>query len=350
MLSIHDTAVVEAYARRLQIDRHCIRRLRNAFYKRQAEPRGALAELPDAARRDFSRDVEFHLLQLRARHDSRADGASKLAFESKRGLLIETVILRIASGRTSVCVSTQVGCAARCAFCATGTMGLADNLSAGEILDQVVQVNQQLRGEGRRVRNVAFMGMGEPFHNEAAVTQAIDVLASPGSFGLSPRHLLVSTVGIPEAMVRFARRFPQVGLALSLHCARQEIREQIMPLAKRYPLTALRDAAAAVTAIQGRPLMIEYLLLKEVNDSTADARHLSEFLKNLPVHVNLIPYNPIEGAAALRRTELAGRQAFATALRAAGLTVTLRYSLGADIDAACGQLVRRKSRRPASVP
>lgn len=347
MLSIHDRAALEDHGRRRQIDRHHLKKLLNAFYKRHADAGASLLELPEQHRSEFAKTVAFHFLRLHQRHDSQVDGASKLLFQTVQGSLLEAVILRIASGRTALCVSTQVGCAARCSFCATGTMGLAHNLSASEILDQVIQVNQQLQAEKRAVRNVVFMGMGEPFHNEEALYQALEVLCSPRGFALSPKHLLVSTVGIPEAMVRCVTRFPQVRLALSLHSARQEIRQRLIPLAQRYRLAELRDAVAVVSALQKQPVMIEYLLLKGVNDTPEDVQSLADLLTDVSVHLNLIPYNPIDGAA-FAGTGLAERQAFAAALRAAGFPVTVRYSLGADITAACGQLVRRENQRVPS--
>jgi 23S rRNA (adenine2503-C2)-methyltransferase len=221
-------------------------------------------------------------------------------------------------------------------------MAMAVNLTRDEILDQVVWAQQLLRPEGKPVRNVVFMGMGEPFHNEDEVYKALEVLVSPQCFGLSPTHLLISTVGISDAMVRCAERFPRVGMALSLHAARQELREQLIPLARRYPLDQLRKAMELVTGLQPRPLMIEYLLLRGQNDSDQDARDLCAYLQGLPVHLNLIPYNPIAEAPSLSPTGIARQREFAAALSAAGFVVTTRYSLGADIAAACGQLVLRE--------
>ena len=190
------------------------------------------------------------------------DGAaSKLLFRTADGNLVETVILRIASGRTSLCVSSQVGCAARCGFCATGQMGIAVNLTRDEILDQVIQANELLRPEGRSIRNVVFMGMGEPLHNEPAVVEALEVLLSPQCFDLPPGRVIVSTVGIPDALARCAARFPRLGLALSLHSARQDVRERLIPLARRYTLPMLRSVLEQVTGQTGRRVMIEYLLL-----------------------------------------------------------------------------------------
>jgi len=237
-----------------------------------------------------------------------------------------------------------VGCAAACEFCATGHMGIAHNLSAEEILDQVVQAGQLLSGEGRKLRNIVFMGMGEPFHNEANLHEALAALTAPELFHHPPTKVLVSTVGIPAAMLRCARRFPTVNQALSLHSVRQEVRERLIPLAKKHTLPELRSTLAEVNAIQKTTVMIEYLMLAGVNDSDDDARDLIAWLSGLNVHVNLIPYNPINDAPQLAATERTERNAFAAHLKQAGIKTTIRYSLGADIAAACGQLVRQENR------
>jgi 23S rRNA (adenine2503-C2)-methyltransferase len=226
-------------------------------------------------------------------------------------------------------------------------MGIAKSLSAAEILDQVVIAGERMQAEGRRVRNIVFMGMGEPFHNEEAVYEAVAALLSPEIFHHPPGRVLISTVGIPDAMIRCARRFPAVNLALSLHSVRQDVREQLIPLAARYSLEELRAAVAQVNRIQKNSVMIEYLMLAGVNDAARDARELATWLDGLDVHVNLIPYNPIESAPQWRTTEQPQRDAFASILRAAGYTTTIRYSLGADIAAACGQLVQQENRHIA---
>ena len=288
--------------------------------------------------------IEFHSLRLESRHDSRLDGATKLIFRTSQDLLIETVILRMTSGRTALCVSTQVGCAANCEFCATGKMGIARNLSTAEIVDQLVQANRLLASEDRAVRNVVFMGMGEPFHNEAELNGALDVLTDRRAFNLDPKRLLISTVGIPDAMVRCARRWPDVRMALSLHSVDEEVRRRLMPISARHSLAELYAALEEVAATSGHEVMIEYLLFENVNDTLADAAALVDYLRGIAVHVNLIPYNPIEGAPDLVGSEKPRREAFSRALKAAGLPVTTRYSLGADIAAACGQLVRQEHR------
>jgi 23S rRNA (adenine2503-C2)-methyltransferase len=347
LISIHDTAAIERLRGRHKIDRDRLRQMRVAFYKKHRGVELALDELPAVARRDFAPEVEFHALRLHSRHDSRIDGASKLIFRTPADLLIEAVILRLASGRTALCVSTQVGCAAKCDFCGTGKMGIGRNLSAAEILDQLVQANQLLAPEGRCVRNVVFMGMGEPFHNEEQLYAAIDVLVDSECFNVHPRRLMISTVGIPSAMIRCASRYPEARMALSLHSAREDVRRTIMPIAQRHSLTELRDALQRVTAINRHVVMIEYLLLADVNDTPRDALALVEYLGAIPVHVNLIPYNPIADAPHLVGSPRERREEFAAALKAAGLKVTTRYSLGSDIAAACGQLVRQEHRLAA---
>jgi 23S rRNA (adenine2503-C2)-methyltransferase len=349
MASIHDFAAIERLRRRHKLDSHRLRRLRTVFYKKGRDARTALAELPENVRADFAAEIEFHPLELAGRHDSTRDGATRLVFRTRQGLLLESVILRLTSGRTALCVSTQVGCAANCDFCATGKMGIARNLSAAEILDQLAQAEQLLAAEERRVRNVVFMGMGEPFHNEEQLHGALEVLTDSRAFDLNPRRVMISTVGIPDAMVRCARRWPDVRLALSLHSARAEVRRRLMPISQRYSLGQLRAALEQVTAIQRHEVMIEYLLLADVNDKPADAEALVEYLRGIPVHVNLIPYNTIAESPHLAPSDAARREAFSIALKAAGYPVTTRYSLGADVAAACGQLVRTEHRAQAAL-
>ncbi|HEV3137479.1 MAG TPA: 23S rRNA (adenine(2503)-C(2))-methyltransferase RlmN, partial [Pirellulales bacterium] len=173
---------------------------------------------------------------------------------------------------------------------------------------------------------------------------ALDVLTSGGCFNLNPRRILISTVGIPAAMVRCANRYPEVRLALSLHSAREDVRRKMMPISLRHSLAELRQALEKVTAIQQHRVMIEYLLLKDLNDAPQDAEALVEYLRGIPVHINLIPYNPIAESPHLSPSDPERRTMFSKMLKAAGFPVTTRYSLGADVAAACGQLVRQEHR------
>ena len=335
MISIYDLDGMDPWVRKNGIPDHGLRRFRAAFFKQGLTLDQALDRLPADKRKVVLDQICFHSLGLAERHDSRRDGATKLIFRTADDLRLEAVILRIASGRTSLCISSQVGCAAGCAFCATGKMGLLRNLTAAEMLDQVILAQRIVRDEGRTLRNVVMMGMGEPFHNEAAVYQTLDVLRDPRGCHLSERHLLVSTVGMAAAMVRFVNQYPRVRLALSLHSARQDVRRLIMPAGKSQRLEKLKAILPPLT--RHHNFMVEYVLLRGVNDGPEDLAALIDFLQGFPVHINLIQFNAHDGAEFHPVTKEA-REAFGAALRKAGFKVTLRYSLGDDIAAACGQL------------
>jgi 23S rRNA (adenine2503-C2)-methyltransferase len=226
-------------------------------------------------------------------------------------------------------------------------MGLLANLSIEEILDQVVQAGQIAGAESRRIRNLVFMGMGEPLQNEDNLYAALQQLTAPKLFGFAPQRLVVSTVGIPCAMLRLAARFPQVRLAVSLHSARQAAREQIIPLARRYPLGELQDTIVEINARSTGRVMLEYLMLHGLTDRDEDLFALVNFATPLRIHINLIPLNSIERPAGAVGPDLVASSRtrivdFATKLRGFGFKVTVRYSLGRDVAAACGQLVQRE--------
>lgn len=335
MISVYDLDRMDAWARKNGLPAHHLRRFRAAFFKQGRSFEEALQRLSMEHGALLREHIVFHSLALVERHDSRRDGASKLILQTQDGLRLESVILRIASGRTSLCISSQVGCAAGCSFCATGKMGLLRNLTYSEMLDQVILAQRILQAEGRTLRNVVMMGMGEPFHNEAAVYHTLDVLRDARGCHLSERHLLVSTVGMAAAMSRFVENNPNVRLALSLHSARQEVRTDLMPAGKSQQLDKLKALLPQLT--EHRNFMVEYVLLQGINDGPEDLAALIAFLEGYPVHINLIQFNGHPGSEFKPVTQ-AAREAFGAALRQAGFKVTLRYSLGDDIAAACGQL------------
>ncbi|QBG47436.1 23S rRNA (adenine(2503)-C(2))-methyltransferase RlmN [Verrucomicrobia bacterium S94] len=339
MITIYDIDAIEKIRSRNAVQPHRMKLFRNALFKNSANWHEALAVLPQEAREDFEGSITFRCLELAERHDSDVDGASKLIFKTHDGHLIESVVLRPKTGRTSICISSQVGCACYCSFCATGKMGFTRNLTMAEILDQVTQANRMVKPEGRAIRNVVFMGMGEPLLNTRQVFRALDFMMDPKMFDLAGSRITVSTVGIPEAMELFTQTYPNVHLALSLHSAVQEVRQRMMPQARVYPLERIRETLVAASA-HGR-VMIEYLMLAGVNDREQDFQALEQYLTGIPVHINLIPYNEFSGSS-LRGTPQPEREQFANRLKAAGFDVTLRYSMGSDIAAACGQLVQHK--------
>ncbi len=339
MASIYDTAGLEALRIRNAVQPHRMKLFRNALFKKACGWNEALETLPENARTDFSDMLRFESLELVERHDSEIDGASKLIFKTPDGHLIESVILRPKTGRTSLCISSQVGCACYCSFCATGKMGFTRNLTTDEILDQVTQASRLVKPEGRSIRNVVFMGMGEPLLNVEHLFESLEFLRAAPLFNYAGSRLMVSTVGIPSAMARFTEQYPDVQLALSLHSARQEVREKLMPQARTYTLDILRESL--LNASRNGKVMVEYLMLAGVNDGEADRLALEDYLRDIPVHINIIPFNEYAGCN-LRGTPKAEMKVFSDHLKATGFQTTLRYSLGADIAAACGQLVQHK--------
>jgi len=329
---------MEALWRRRGADPESLRALRNDFYKRHRSAKDGLSRIPPAQRRGLADQIEFHALRLERRIDSKLDDTTKLLFRTAAGQTLESVILRIATGRTTLCVSSQVGCAVGCVFCATTRILPRGQLSSAEILDQLVQANRLLAEEGRSVRNVVFMGMGEPLHNESALHDALRTLLSSRCCDLPARRVMVSTVGIPEAMIRLSATFPKIRLALSLHSAQPAVRQRLVPLASRVSLDELRDTLLSIQRQGGGRVMLEALLLDGINDDDSAADALIEYTSGLDVRINLMRYNAIELAAQLRPTAPANEERFAERLRRAGLEVTRRVSLGSDIAAACGQL------------
>jgi 23S rRNA (adenine2503-C2)-methyltransferase len=250
------------------------------------------------------------------------------------GAHVETVLMHY-PGRSTVCVSTQAGCAMACGFCATGQGGFERNLSTGEIVEQVVRASRVARASGRRVSNIVFMGMGEPFANYDRTWRAVERLH--GDLGISARHLTLSTVGIVPGIRRLAAEALPVNLAVSLHAANDTLRDELVPINRRYPLAVLVEACEQYLAAKNRRLSFEWALIAGVNDRRTDARELAALTRPLRAHVNLIPLNPTPGYATVgARPEVVGR--FRDELVDLGVNVTVRRNRGTDIDAACGQL------------
>jgi 23S rRNA (adenine2503-C2)-methyltransferase len=248
------------------------------------------------------------------------------------GAQVETVLMHYPD-RVTVCVSTQAGCAMACQFCATGQAGFSRQLSEGEIVEQVAEAMRAARP--RRLSNVVFMGMGEPLANYDRVWRAITRLH--GEMGLSARHLTLSTVGVVPGIRRLATESLPVNLAVSLHAANDELRDELVPINKRYPLAVLAAACAEYVAAKGRRLSIEWALIHDTNDRDVDAAELAQFARPLGAHVNLIPLNPTPGYA-VRGSSSARVRHFRQQLEDLGVNATVRMTRGADIDAACGQL------------
>ena len=250
------------------------------------------------------------------------------------GSRVETVLMHYPQ-RSTVCVSSQAGCAMACGFCATGQAGFTRHLTAGEIVEQVVRASRRARADGRRLANVVFMGMGEPLANFDNTWAAVHRIHD--DLGLGARHLTISTVGIVPGIRRLAGADLPVNLAVSLHAADDALRDELVPINKRYPLAMLAEACAEHIDRTGRRLSFEWALIDGVNDRPADAARLAAYARELRAHVNLIPLNPTPGYAT-RGTPPAGVERFRRELEDRGTNVTVRDTRGTTIDAACGQL------------
>jgi len=271
--------------------------------------------------------------------DSSDGFTRKFLLGLRDGERIETVLMRY-SGRVTACVSSQVGCAMGCVFCATGQRGYTRHLSAGEIVAQAVNVQRELlaRGGGTRLRNIVLMGMGEPLHNYDEVMRAVDILSDGTGLAIAAERITLSTVGVVPGILRLARERRRVHLAVSLHAANQEERAAIVPTARKWPLTQLMEACRTYSAETGRRIFYEWTLIEGENDSPEQARAVGRLLAGLPAQVNLIPLNPTQGyAGAPTRSEAA--RAFQRVLSEEfGIPSTVRQRRGIDIAAGCGQL------------
>ena len=255
---------------------------------------------------------------------------------------VESVLIRSEKRRT-VCVSSQVGCPARCAFCASGQNGLIRNLTVAEIIEQVVQIHSHLLKEGERVTHVVFMGMGEPLENYDAVVRALKILIDPELFALSSRRITVSTVGVVPNIERLLEEGLNVNLALSLHAPNQHLRKKIVPYARKFHIEDVLKAARLYAQKTKRDITYEYVMLAGVNDRQEDAKELCILLKNEHCCVNLIPFNPISGVH-LKRPKKESIELFRSILSEGGIRSTWRYTKGKDIAAACGQLALKQKR------
>lgn len=265
-----------------------------------------------------------------------SDGTTKFLFELSDGDLIETVLMRHKYG-CSVCVTTQVGCRIGCKFCASTLSGLKRNLQAGEIVAQVLRVQQYLDESQDRVSHIVVMGIGEPFENYDNLTKFIEIINNEKGLNIGSRHITVSTSGIVPKIYNFADEHPQVSFAVSLHAPNDELRTQLMPINRAYPLEKLIDAVKYYIKQTNRRITFEYGLIKNVNDTVECANQLADLIGKLNCHVNLIPVNYVPERG-FDRTPTEHIEKFEQTLKKRGVNVTVRRELGSDIDAACGQL------------
>ncbi len=309
-------------------------------HRRSVPDFAAMTDLPEDLRRRLGEELPSKTLE-QVKVGGSADTTRKFLFRLPDGQFIESVLIPASpalygetSDRRTLCVSTQVGCAYGCKFCASGLRGWKRNLTPGEITAQVFRVRQ---ATGERVDNIVFMGMGEPLANYDNLAAAIEILNAPWGFEIGARHITVSTSGLVPQIRQLAEHPVPVRLAISLHGATDEVRGQIMPVNRKYPLAELFDACAYFTSRRKQKLGFEYILIADVNDSLEQARLLAAHARRLDAKVNLIPYNTVEGLP-WERPSVARQQEFVRIVRAGGVVATIRREKGGDIDAACGQL------------
>ena len=268
------------------------------------------------------------------------DGTIKNAVKLFDGNVVESVLIPTQT-RTTACVSCQVGCSLNCSFCATARLKRMRNLTAAEIVDQVVLIDKQSREYfNRPLSNIVYMGMGEPMMNYNEVVKSIRMITSPEGLGMSPRRITVSTSGIPKMIVKLADENLRVGLAVSLHSAVEEIRNEIMPFTDKFPLPELLSSLQHWYAVTKSEITFEYLVWKNINDTEADINALVRFCKKVPSKVNLIEYNSIDDDE-FKQADSKVIDAYIEALERNGIVVNVRRSRGKDIDAACGQLANK---------
>ena len=319
--------------------RYRARQLMLWLYHKRAETFEQMTDISKVFRAKLNELAYISQLKMLAKEKSSLDDTTKYLFELEDGENVESVLM-YDDGRVTCCVSTQIGCAQGCAFCATGASGFVRDLTASEIINQVMAIEAGL-GEGKSVTNVVLMGMGEPFANYESVLKAIKLMNASEGLMIAARKITVSTSGLVPQIRCFTSEGIQVGLAISLNATSDEMRNRLMPNNSRYPIIEVLTACKEWALTINRWLTVEYILIKDVNDSPTDAKKLCKLLHGIPSKVNLIVYNPVEGLPFKRPDEDRVEQ-FRQILAEARFVAPVRESRGIDISAACGQLRAKK--------
>jgi 23S rRNA (adenine2503-C2)-methyltransferase len=310
-------------------------------FQHRAEAFEVMSDLPRDLRQQL--DTEWTVFSTEIGEQRVApDGTDKLLLACRDGRRIECVLMAEEDRRT-VCISTQVGCGMGCVFCASGLKGVERNLTQGEIVEQVIRLRNLLPAT-ERITNLVVMGMGESLANFENLVAALDTLCTPQGLGLGQRRVTISTVGLPEKMERLAALDRRYHLAVSLHAPTEALRDELVPINAKVGLKAVVAAADAYFQRSGRQVTFEYVLLGGVNDRAEEARALADLLAARKAHVNVIPYNPVEGLP-FERPSLVAIQRFVEIVRARGVSISVRKTKGRAIDAACGQLRRQVEQR-----
>jgi 23S rRNA (adenine2503-C2)-methyltransferase len=326
------------------------RQVADAVWRGGARDAASIATLPAALRAEL--DAAFRFDTIHSTEITVADGGltEKALHGLDGGAVIESVLMHYParSGsreRHTLCLSSQSGCAVGCPFCATGELGLTRDLTTAEIVDQAREAARRLAADGKRLTNIVFMGMGEPLLNLDNVLPAIEALNDPRRFGLGARHITVSTSGVVPGIRRLTALGPQFTLAVSLHAARDALRDVLVPLNRRWPVAEVVDAARDHARATGRRISYEYTMISGVNDTPLDQEALADLLAGDHAHVNLIPMNPVAHTP-WTASPAPVIERFAAHLRAAGIETTIRWNRGQEVGAACGQLAAERAGQP----
>ncbi len=327
-----------------------VRQVADALWRANVRSASEIRTLPAALRGALDAAYRFDTLTETEVQTADAGLTEKALHRLDDGSLVESVLMRYPSragsrDRTTLCISSQVGCAVGCPFCATGELGFGRDLTTAEIVDQVRWAARRLAAEERRLANVVFMGMGEPLLNLDRVLAAVGALSDPERFGLGARHITVSTSGVVPGIRRLTALGPQFTLAVSLHAARDALRDVLVPLNRRWPVAEVLAAARDHARATGRRVSYEYTMISGVNDTPVDAEALASVLRGDLAHVNLIPMNPVAHTPWMA-SPMPVIEAFAARIRAAGIPVTIRRNRGQEIGAACGQLAAERAGEP----
>lgn len=318
--------------------------IENAIYKNGITDFDHIETLPKEIRSLLKEHCFFFSLSVHSSTTSDDGQTTKFLLKTHDDKMIEAVIMRHLSGRNTLCVSCQAGCPMACSFCATGKLGLLRNLEFYEIIEQIMIANALLAKEDKKIRNIVYMGMGEPFLNYENVAESIRIASAQKKLDLSSRRITISSCGIVPGIQRIGKDFPQVSLAISLHAPNDAARKKIMPVDHTYPIDVLMQALDEYVALTNKRVFYEYIMIAGVTDRLEYAQELADLLKDRLAHVNFIPYNPGEGIMGngYLPTSRIIMKKFQSTLESAGIPSTIRHTMGDDIDAACGQLALKE--------
>lgn len=338
--------MIDTFAQDHGLPQFRLKQFNQAFYRDFVPSYDGITTWPKALRTELAAAVAFMSLTPEHSLVSKNGDTTKVVLRRQDGQRIETVLMQHRDDRNTVCVSCMVGCPVNCSFCATGKMGYRGSLSATEIVDQVLYFARLLHPQGKRITNVVFMGMGEPMLNREEVQRAVTILTDPDKFGLGQRRITVSTSGYIPQFRKFVADGFRGRVAISLHAPTQPLREQLMPVAKIFPLADLMQVLDEYTQLTNKRISYEYIMIRRGNDQPDHAAELGALLHNRLAHVNLIPYNPIPGEP-FERSPRESIRIFSETLDKYGVPHTVRVTMGDDIAAACGQLIDQTPRTPS---